>query len=154
MFHKIVVPVEGSAPSRAAVDLALRLATAEGASVIFAHAIEVTKIIAMTAQSPIGPAYALEAARAAAKEILDEALAQAKSSKTEVTAETVEGDCVTSLLDLAAQRGADLIVVGSHGRGGLSRALLGSVAEGILRRSAQPVLVTHASPKAEAAGAR
>ena len=154
MFHKILVPVDGSAPSRAAVDLALRLATAEGASVIFAHAIEVTKIIAMSAQSPIGPAYALDTARAAAKKILEEALAQAKGSKPAVTAETVEGDCVTSLLDLATQRGADLIVVGSHGRSGLSRALLGSVAEGILRRSSQPVLVTHASPKAVAAGAR
>jgi nucleotide-binding universal stress UspA family protein len=144
MFHRIVVPVDGSTPSQTAVALALRLATEEGASVIFAHTIEVAKIVAMTAQSPIGPAYALDAARDAAKEILDEALAQAKGSKTKVSAELVEGDCVTALLDLATQRGADLIVVGSHGRGGLSRALLGSVAEGILRRADVPVLVTHA----------
>jgi nucleotide-binding universal stress UspA family protein len=130
------------------------LATDEGASVIFAHAIEVTKIIAMSAQSPIGPAYAIDAARAAAKEILDDALAHAKGSKVQVRAEAVEGDCVSALVDLATQRGADLIVVGSHGRSGLSRALLGSVAEGILRSSPLPVLVTHAPRNAEAAKAR
>lgn len=151
MFHRIVVPVDGSGPSQAAVALALRLATEEGASVIFAHAIEVTKIIAMTTQSPMGPTYALEAARSAAKEILDEAQARARGSSIQVSAETVEGDCVNALLNLATQRGADLIVVGSHGRGGLSRALLGSVAEGMLRRSVVPVLVTHAPDQAEAA---
>jgi len=59
----------------------------------------------------------------------------------------LEGDCVGALLDLAERMNADLIVVGSHGRGGISRAILGSVAEGILRRSAMPVLVMHAPKK-------
>ncbi len=149
MFRNIIVPVDGSEPSNAAVTFALRMANEDHASVTFAHAIEVTKIIAMTSASSIGPSYAVDAARDAGKEILEEAKAQAKDASIDASTELVEGDCVSSLLALAQAKKADLIVVGSHGRSGLSRALLGSVAEGILRRSPIPVLVTHAPKKAQ-----
>jgi nucleotide-binding universal stress UspA family protein len=149
MFHNIIVPVDGSEPSNAAVTFALRMAGDDHASVTFAHAIEVTKIIAMTSASSIGPSYAVDAARDAGKEILEEARAQAKDANIDAATELIEGDCVSALLALAQAKKADLIVVGSHGRSGLTRALLGSVAEGVLRRSPIPVLVTHAPKKAQ-----
>ena len=147
MFHAILVPVDGSEPSDSAVAFALRMAAEERASVTFAHAVEVTKIIAMTSASAIGPQYALDAALQAGREMLAQAQAQATQAGIDADIELLEGDCVSSLLDLAERKKADLIVVGSHGRGGISRALLGSVAEGILRRSPIPVLVTHAPKK-------
>lgn len=147
MFSKIVVPVDGSEPSNSAVAFAMRMAAEEHATVIFAHAVEVTRIIAMTSASAIGPQYALDAALEAGREILAAAKVQADEAKVKATTELLEGDCVGSLLDLAERVNADLIVVGSHGRGGISRALLGSVAEGILRRASIPVLVTHAPRK-------
>ena len=147
MFHNILVPVDGSEPSNSAVVFALRMAAEEHAAVTFAHAVEVARIIAMTSTSAIGPQYALDAAMQAGREILAEARQQAAEGGVKAMTELLEGDCVDSLLDLAERMKADLIVVGSHGRGGISRALLGSVAEGILRRATVPVLVTHAPKK-------
>ena len=149
MFRNIIVPVDGSEPSQSAVAFAVRMAVEDGAKITFAHAVEVTKIIGMTSASSIGPRFALDASLEAGKEVLAEAQTQAKDAKIDAATELLEGDCVSSLLELAKRIQADLIVVGSHGRGGISRALLGSVAEGILGRSLIPVLVTHAPKKPE-----
>lgn len=54
---------------------------------------------------------------------------------------TLTGQPVSGILDCADSVGADLIVMGSHGRGGIRRALLGSVAEGVLRRANVPVMI-------------
>jgi nucleotide-binding universal stress UspA family protein len=148
VFHNIVVPVDGSAPSDAAIALASKVAADEGASITFAHAVDVAKLVALASPSSIDPTYAIEAARTAGKEVLDQARSKASRPKVTVSTVLLDGDVVSTLLDLAKQRKADLIVVGSHGRGGIQRALLGSVAEGILRRSPIPVLVTHA-PRGE-----
>jgi nucleotide-binding universal stress UspA family protein len=144
MFRNIIVPVDGSPPSDAAVALALQVASSEGASITFVHAIDPAKIAAVAAPSSIDPTVAINAAEEAATEILASAADRAKGAKVLVATQQLEGDTVSTVLDLAKARGADLIIVGSHGRGGLSRALLGSVAEGILRKSTIPVLVTHA----------
>jgi nucleotide-binding universal stress UspA family protein len=61
----------------------------------------------------------------------------------------LDGDVVVEILREATEIGADLIVVGSHGRTGLSRALLGSVSEGITRRAQVPVLTVHAPKEQE-----
>lgn len=144
MFRNILVPVDGSPPSDAAISLALQVAADESATVTFAHVLEVAKLVAMASPSSIDPSFAIDAAQTAAKEILDRAKGMASGSKVITSSVLLEGDRVSELLALAQERKVDLIVVGSHGRGGISRALLGSVAEGILRSSPIPVLVTHA----------
>lgn len=146
IFKKLFVPVDGSAPSDAAVDLALRVARDQKADVTFAHVLEVAKIIAMTAVPTAGvdPSYALTAEREAGEDAVRKAMDAAE--KVGIRAESLleEGGCVDTILDMAGRTGADLIVMGSHGRGGIARALLGSVAEGVLRRADVPVLVTRA----------
>jgi nucleotide-binding universal stress UspA family protein len=64
-----------------------------------------------------------------------------RGSGLEATALLVQGGTVETILAEAERLHAELIVVGSHGRGALGRALLGSVSEGLVRRSALPVLV-------------
>jgi nucleotide-binding universal stress UspA family protein len=67
----------------------------------------------------------------------------------DVDARLADGDGIDLPAIVAAEArawGADLVVAGTHGRRGLDRLLLGSVAEGILRRSAVPVLLVHAAP--------
>lgn len=144
MFKKILVPVDGSAPSDAAVALALRLARDQGAKLFFVHVCEVAKIAAMVSAPTVGidPSYALEAERESGEVALEEALGRAKSGGVESETHLEEGSCVSTLLDVGRENGIDLIVIGSHGRGGIARALLGSVAEGVLRHSDVPVLVT------------
>jgi nucleotide-binding universal stress UspA family protein len=53
----------------------------------------------------------------------------------------VHGEVIEAILTLAKERGVDLIVIGSHGRSGIGRALIGSKAEGMIRRSRVPVLI-------------
>jgi nucleotide-binding universal stress UspA family protein len=152
VFHNILVPVDGSAPSDAAAVLAVKVAADEKASITFAHVVEVAKLVAMASPSSIDPTFAVDAARSAGQEILDAARVKASTAKLTISTVLLEGDTVLALLDLARDRKVDLIIVGSHGRGGIRRAILGSVAEGILRRSPVPVLVTHAPASAHEAG--
>ena len=152
MFTKIVVPVDGSDPSNEAVTLALRLASESKAEVIFIHAVELHKIVALAAPAPMDPSYAIDAACRVGREILDQMKERAEKAGVQVACELPEDECIASVLEVARQRKADLIVVGSHGRSGIPRALLGSVAEGILRRSPIPVLVCH-TPRAHKDGA-
>ena len=147
MFRNVIVPVDGSDPSNAAVELAMRLAREEGASITFAHVVEVPRISAMASSSVVSAGFAVQSAREAGAEILEQAKAQAAGVKIAAQTELLEGECVGALLTFALKKGADLIVVGSHGRSGISRALVGSIAEGILRRSRIPVLVTRVSSR-------
>ncbi len=146
MFSKILVPIDGSKPSEAAIELALRIASENRAEVVFVHAVELNKVVAMTGPGGIDPGLAIDAACKAGSAILDDARACAQKAHVQASFEQPEDECVSSVLQLARQRNADLIVIGSHGRSGIPRAFLGSVAEGILRRSHIPVLVCHAAP--------
>ena len=143
IFKKILVPVDGSEPSDAAVALAVRLAHDQGAKLLFLHVSEVAKIAAMVSSTTIcvDPSPALDAEHAAGEEALHRA--EAVAGKEAVAAESliVQGASADAIVKTTSQAGADLIVMGSHGRGGIQRALLGSVAEGVLRQSTVPVLV-------------
>lgn len=71
-----------------------------------------------------------------------------RSAGIDAQALLIQGPTIETILDRATKLDADVIVVGSHGHGALYRALLGSVSEGILRRSACPVLIVPAVNKA------
>lgn len=83
---------------------------------------------------------AFEAAEESADELLDEAAATAREAGREVTTVSEVGSVAHTILEYAEANDVDHIVLGSHGRRGLSRFLLGSVAEAVARRS--PVSVT------------
>ena len=146
MFKKILVPVDGSEPSNAAVSLAIRLARDQEASIAFVHVCEVAKIAAMVGGPTIGvdPSYALEAEREWGDQTLRRALDRAGSGGVDADTCLEEGPSVTTILEVARDQHADLIVMGSHGRGGITRVLLGSVTEGVLRHTHIPVMVTRA----------
>lgn len=84
-----------------------------------------------------------------AQKALDEALATAKKEYASIDGLVVCGETYRQILDVAAARKCDLIVLGTHGRRGLSRLLLGSVAEKVVRLSPVPVL-TVSAPKVAA----
>jgi nucleotide-binding universal stress UspA family protein len=132
-FKRILCPVDFSDYSRAAAALAASLAKESGAELILLH----------SADTPI--AYATDE-----EEGLDESLnaeLQVKLAAIPLPPETqqvrrlvVEGDAGAAILDVARDERVDLIVISSHGRTGLSRLLLGSVAEYVVRNAACPVL--------------
>ena len=83
-------------------------------------------------------------AREAGQEILDTALAKARAAGVQADGELLEhvgGGSARFILDVAAKRRADLIVLGTHGRRGLRRLVMGSDAEEVVRTSNVPVLL-------------
>jgi nucleotide-binding universal stress UspA family protein len=145
VFKKILVPVDGSAPSKAAADLAVRLASDQGADLVFVSVCETARIIAMMSTPAIGadPSIALDAEREACRHALDDAGKLTVSASCKVQSFLDEGVSIDCILQSAENTKADLIVMGSHGRGGLARAVVGSVAEGVMRRAKIPVLILH-----------
>jgi nucleotide-binding universal stress UspA family protein len=82
-----------------------------------------------------------EGTRRKAKNLVDDAATRLRAARFEADGLVVEGDVSDALLDMAADWGADLIVLGSHGRRGLDRLLLGSVSEVVLRHTTCSVLI-------------
>ncbi len=70
-----------------------------------------------------------------------------RKSEDDTTAMLIQGETVETILKEASKVSADLIVLGSHGNGALHKALLGSVSEGVLRKSPCPVLIMPPSKK-------
>jgi nucleotide-binding universal stress UspA family protein len=74
---------------------------------------------------------------------LDTVVARRKGGKVQVDGILREGIAWEEINRVADELGADLIVIGTHGRKGLARALLGSVAENVVRTATRPVLTIH-----------
>jgi len=151
MFKRILVPVDGSEPSDAAVALAANLAVEQSAQLAFAHVCDIARIAALVSGGgmlPMDPSIAVEAEKGAGLSILADAVKTAARSSG-IQAETFfeEGPIVDTTLGIAKRWKADLIVIGSHGRGGIARALLGSVTEGVMRHASIPVLVMHVTAR-------
>ena len=142
MFKTILVPVDGSEPSNVAQDLVLRLAADQHANVVFVHAVELNKVAASFEPfSGANASLAIDAAYDDAKATLKSAEDAAKVLQVPCSSKTIEDECVNAILASAREAHADLIVIGTHGRGGVVRAVLGSVAEGVARRATIPVMI-------------
>lgn len=134
----ILVPIDFSPSSYAAVEYASALAAGSGASLIFAHVAVPNAEFATPPDSSEGRPYALASQQDPGAAPLD---AIAPSNKTvRFTHRLLSGSPADELLGLASQEHVDLIVMGTHGHSGLTRLLLGSVAEEVVRRAACPVL--------------
>ncbi len=142
MFQRILVPVDGSGPSRDAVGLAVATAAAVGGSLVFCSVVDSDRIVMECAAMPfVDPTPSIEGLKARANEALAAAVARAESAGVRAERMLKEGEPVKTVLAVAHQYNADLIVMGSHGRRGLQRLLLGSTTEGVLREADLPVLV-------------
>jgi nucleotide-binding universal stress UspA family protein len=130
----IVVGVDGSPHARRALDWALREARIRSGRCLLIHAYG----MGIGASAPGGVAP-LEEIAAAAGEVLEHELAFARESGLVVEGHVVAGGAARALLD--ASHGADLLVVGSRGRGGFTGALLGSVSTACVHHATCPVVV-------------
>lgn len=131
----ILVPVDGSACSRAALAQAVQLADDLGAEIEVLHVrapdqfgVGSTTAVAASAQESFD--HEMDDAIAAAEECLHERLRRVIDT----------GDPVRKILERAASDDVDLVVLGTHGRSGRLRELVGSVAENVVRNSRCPVL--------------
>ena len=141
MFETILVAVDASDASREALDVAATLAAKLGSKLILLCVIDVTKLLAVAGYETPYPVDVVETMREDAETTLEECRG-ACEGKAAVSTLTGEGDAAEEILRVANEQKVDLICIGTHGRTGISRLFLGSVAESVLRRSEVPVLVT------------
>ena len=143
-YHQILVPVDGSLTSEKALDEAIRLAQLTGARLRLIHVVDELSYVngfesAMNYINEIIPLM-----REAGEKLLahgkQKALDQGVSADT-VLIEESPGRIWEHVVGQAKDMNANLIVVGSHGRRGIGRVLLGSDAEQIIRHATVPVLV-------------
>lgn len=135
-FSSILVPIDFGETSNLALDVALALAERFGASVTLVHVSWRPPDFGFGA----GIRWPHEEVSEAAKKDFDAAISDARRRYARVDGVHVEGEAWEMILQTAKERASDLIVMGTHGRRGLSRVLMGSVAEKIVRLSPVPVL--------------
>ena len=138
-FHKILVPTDFSEPSNAALELAIDLAQRFDAELELFHAQELPAYIFPDGVVPISPGIIADLDRATRAE-LDRLAARVQNAGVRVSTSHSIGAHHTEILRRAEEIGADLIAMGTHGRTGIKHALLGSVAERVVRRAPCPVL--------------
>jgi len=136
-IERILVPVDFSSCSEAALAYAAGLARKVGARVDVLHAWEAP---AIPADLPLPVEEFQTGARREAERLLDDLVARHRAADEPVRAHLAAGSAVPTILGQLAIGEHDLIVIGTHGRRGLVRAVLGSVAEEVLRRAPCPVL--------------
>ncbi|MGO9838637.1 MAG: universal stress protein [Polyangiaceae bacterium] len=139
----ILVGTDFSDLAHDAIDWAIELGRALHARVVVAHVFDLPIVGFPDASFVVGPEAAVRMLEDAQRG-LDAEVARVCDRGVPVEAVLRQGDARDVLPAIATSMGAGLLVVGSHGRRGLARALLGSVAEGVARASASiPVTVVH-----------
>ena len=140
MYKTILMPTDGSPCSLQALEHGLGLAKALGAKVHFLYVLEnPAQAIWIAPESVPYGLELLEDLKKGAEEAIAKALALAREKGVEATGEVKEGVPIPTIVEAA--KGFDLLVMGTHGRTGLDKLLLGSVTEGVLHRVSVPVLV-------------
>ena len=142
MFKHIVVPVDGSDTAMRAVAKAAELAKAFDSKITLVSVVDNYPFTGLGGDYVFGQAEYLNAAKANAQSALERAHS-ALSGQSLVCEQSVVEDHVIhdGILNTVQAAGADLIVMGSHGRHGIEKLLLGSVTLRVLGRSPVPVLV-------------
>lgn len=138
MFHRIVCATDFSPPAAVATRYAVSIARAFGAKLELVHAWNWVDELA-NEYTLLRPEAVTES-RHRQEACLAKAAAELSSAGVEVTTKLVDGPPDRAIIDYARDTKADLIVTGTEGRRGVAHALLGSVAERILRTSEVPVL--------------
>lgn len=136
MYKRILVPTDGSAGMNRVIDHASELARKHGAEIHFLYVVNTASF----ANLPMETSW--ESVTSMLRDEGETALQEAKDRAGDLRVNTViaDGSPSREIVEYASSENCDLIVMGTHGRGGLNRLLLGSIAERVVRSSTIPVL--------------
>lgn len=143
MYNTILVPTDGSDTATNAANHAIELAVEHDASVHVIHCVEPLPLGRMPAGTRAAGAdheEVLDRLKEAGEQAINTISTQATEAGVEVADAVVFGDAASEIVEYAEDEGMDLIVMGSTGRTGATRVMLGSVAEKVVRHSPIPVL--------------
>jgi nucleotide-binding universal stress UspA family protein len=140
MYDRILLPTDGSDAGTRAVDQALGLAAETGATLHLLFVLEEIPYAPETMDDAVGSEL-----REIGEATLETVRERADGAGVEVVEALREGAPHSTILEYAAEEDADVIVMGTHGRSGLDRYLLGSVTERVVRTADIPVLTVRMS---------
>jgi nucleotide-binding universal stress UspA family protein len=151
MYSKVLVPLDGSEASERALPHAQGLADAFGARVYLLQVIslshEYEAFRGVGEENPTAVEYSMDLTRqitasrqTRAEEYLKAAAARLEENGTQVETSVRQGSTLENITHFVEENGIDLIVMSTHGRGGLQRFLVGSVTDRVIRSSHVPVL--------------
>ena len=141
MYHKILVPLDGSKRAERILPHVEELAKRFKAKIIFLQVVEY-KTIATTEGAFINYSDTeFEQTKKQAEMYLDGIQGEFREKNIESRTHVTYGPAVEGIIHIAAEEGVDLIALASHGRGGLSRVFYGSAAAGLLHRVDRPLLI-------------
>ncbi len=147
MFDTIVLPTDGSDHAEAAAETGIELATAHDAAV---------HVVCVADTGPLGDlrlpgeaASAEDAMRSRARESVDAVVAAAEDAGLETTGTVLDGPPAEAINEYARDVDADLVVMGTRGRGGVHRMAMGSVTDHVVRFGDVPVFVADSESSVE-----
>ena len=151
MFKRLLVPLDGSPFASQALPYAAEIAQRFGAEVVLVQVVKpATFIIAAGAPGGVSPAaseIAVQAARetdkrnvARARRYLSDKVRTMTSQRIESSYHVLVGDTARSVIEFSEKENIDMVVMTTHGKSGLKRAVMGSIADALIRQSGKPVL--------------
>ena len=142
MFSHILVPIDGSAASNQAIEKAVAMAQAFKSHVSLVSVIDMFAFAGMGMDAGYGQVEYIKAATDQAEAAIRDAKVIFDAAGVNLSTSVIEGQVIyQNIIDAATSSNADLIVMGSHGRKGLEKLVLGSVAAQVLAHTHLPVMI-------------
>ena len=142
IYETILLPTDGSAGTERVIDHAVELARVHDATIHALYVIDATSFTGLPMETSWeGVRQVLESEGETALDQVQRLIPEDVS----VESDTVEGTPSTEIVRYTREKPVDVVVMGTHGRGGIDRLLLGSVAERVVRKSAVPVVTVPVS---------
>ena len=148
MYQRLLVALDSTATSRLALEHAAALGRLSGATVVLLHVLESFRHVSGFESPKVYAEEVLPRMRAAGRDLLDEAAAPLREQGIEVETVLLEGsdERVAELIARRAEEaGVDMVILGTHGRRGVNRLLLGSDAEHVARIAPVPVMLVRST---------
>lgn len=142
-IRRVLCPVDFSEPSENALDYAIDFAAKFGAEVHLVHVYQLPVYALPDGAMMAGPEFTTKVTSELQKALQE--LADRKRGESTIETHLVEGIPYKEIVRLSGELGADLVVMGTHGRTGIKHLLLGSVAERVVRSSEIPVITVPAA---------
>jgi nucleotide-binding universal stress UspA family protein len=142
MYQRILVPVDGSKTSDSALREAIRFAQQHNSMLRLVHVVETARFF--DAEQSIDYTTLQDMAQRSGEQVLTHAMEAVQQAGLSAETDLLEADgqrVENLIVDDAKRWMADLVVIGTHGRSGVSRLLFGSVAEGVVRGAHTPILL-------------
>lgn len=145
MYTRILVPVDGSEPATTALNHALELARDYDATVSLLYVADTNE----TSQTRLGT-NVVDVLNREGREIVSNASERAEANDVSITTDIVQGIPHEAIVEYGATHDIDLVVMGTHGRDGLERYAIGSVAARVVNAARMPVLTVRAGDEVTA----